>query len=83
MSQINRAEYLDNELDKNLPYKIVAPKQSALPIRTNTKENALSIFKEITDQGFAAILTYNNYVTKTCTILKTGPHTIYNLAQEE
>lgn len=82
MSQINRAEYLDNELDKNSPYKIVAPKQSKVPIRTNSKENALNIFKEITDNGFAAILTYNNYLTKTCTILKTGPQTIYSLSEE-
>jgi hypothetical protein len=82
MNQINRSEYLNNELDKDTPYKITAPKQSALPIRTSSKESALSMFKDITEQGISAILTFNYPITKTCRILKTGPQTIYSLSEE-
>lgn len=82
MNKIDRSEYLNNELDKDTPYKITAPKQSKVPLRTNSKEKALSMFQDITEQGISAILTFNCPITKTCRILKTGPKTIYSLSEE-
>jgi|GEM_PF-1494038 hypothetical protein len=83
MSQVNRTEYITNALDEKTPYKITAPKHSALPIRLDSKSAALNLFEHITEQGIATVLTYNCPITKVCRILKTGPQTIYSLAQEE
>lgn len=82
MNQINRSEYLNNELDKDTPYKITAPRHSLTPVRLSDKTYALKLFNQITEQGMAAVLTYNSPFNNGCRILKTGPQTIYSLSEE-
>ncbi|MCW8311449.1 hypothetical protein K7A41_09460 [Sphingobacterium sp. InxBP1] len=77
------AEFLNNELDQKTPYKITAPKHSLVPLRFDKVQEAITVFTEITEKGKAAILTYNNFKTKTCKILMAGPDTIYSLSKEE
>ncbi|MDR2274311.1 MAG: hypothetical protein LBF27_25615 [Sphingobacterium sp.] len=82
MTQIDRSEYLNNKLDKDTPYKITAPKYSLVPVRLSSKEYALKLFNELTQQGMAAVLTYNSPLNNSYSILKTGPQTIYSLSEE-